>query len=251
MASIIKPLRLLIVAVLAEISIGSMQNQSAAWADSALVFVPPKGSAPKATRGAASRGDLLCTQNPTEPIRQMVSLIPIGFSPNLTIAERPSFFVYIPQTSARTAFFSLKDEIGQRSYHTTVTLPAQAGVIRIELPDTVAPLVVGQSYQWGLAVLCAGKLRPDSPMINGWVQRTALEPKLATQLQSASAMERVVLYGSNGIWYDMVTALAQLRQQRPHDQDLPSAWKQLLDSVGLEAVSSATLISQPLTHSSP
>ena len=251
MASIIKPLRLLIVAVLAEISIGSMQNQSAAWADSALVFVPPKGSAPKVTRGAASRGDLLCTQNPTEPIRQMVSLIPAGFSPNLTIAERPSFFVHIPQTSARTAFFSLKDEIGQRSYHTTVTLPAQSGVIRIELPDTVAPLVVGQSYQWGLAVLCAGKLRPDSPMINGWVQRTALEPKLATQLQSASAMERVVLYGSHGIWYDMVTALAQLRQQRPHDQDLASAWKQILKSVGLEAVSSATLISQPLTHSSP
>lgn len=251
MASIIKPLRLLILAILAEMSIGSALNQHQAWADSALVFVPPKGSAPRVTRGAASRGSLLCTQTPTDPIRQMVSLVPVGSGPNLTIAERPSFFVYIPQTSAKQAFFSLKDEIGQQSYHTTVTLPAQAGVIRVELPDTVAPLIVGKSYQWGLAVLCSGKLRPDSPAINGWVQRTELDPKLATQLQAASAMERVVLYSSNGIWYDAVTALAQLRQQRPQDQDLASAWKQILDSVGLEAVSSASLISQQLAPLSP
>lgn len=159
----------------------------------------------------------------------------------LTIAERPTFFVNIPPTSAQQAFFSLKDEMGKVHYQAIVPVVSKGKVMRFTLPQATLPLVVGKRYQWGVATLCSGKLKPDSPFVSSWIQRVEPSTKLVAQITQATPIDRASLYGSNGIWYDTLTTIADMRQQQPNNLTLVSTWSELLSSVGLSEI-----VSQPL-----
>jgi hypothetical protein len=209
-----------------------------ALAGSAVTFNPPRGGAPQQTRGGASRGEV-CVQSPTEIAPQLVALIPPS-DQILTLKAHPTFFVYVPPTSAQAAFFSLRNETGQVTYQTTLPIVATGGILRVDLPDTAPALEVGQSYQWGIALLCSGKLRPDSPFVNSWVQRS--QPSGEMVADTAPSLERAALYGSSGIWYDTLSTLADLQQQQPNNAELTTIWQNLLNSVQLNSVSSALLL---------
>jgi len=213
---------------------------SDAGALASVPFNPPKGGAPGG-RGGASRGDAVCSTNPAEFTQRFMPLTPVNSSYGLTVAQRPTLFAYIPPSSARKAFFSLKDENGRMHYQTTLPIAGSGGFLRINLPESVPPLVVGKRYHWGVAVLCAGKLKPDSPFVSSWVQRIEPSPKLAEQISKTAAMEQASLYGTHGIWYDMLTILVDARQQQPNNPALRSDWTNLLSSVGLGAIASEPL----------
>ena len=212
---------------------GLLLSTPSAQAGSKVTFNPPRGGAPHQTRGGASRGD-------TAP--QLIALIPHSAS-GLTLKAYPTFFVYIPPTSAQEVFFSLRDETGQVTYQTTLpiaNLPiAAGGILRVDLPDTAPALQVGKSYQWGIALLSAGKLRPDSPFIASWIQRSQTSPAIA---DAEPSLENAALYGSSGIWYDALSTLADLRQQQPDNTELTIIWQNLLNSVELNSISSALLL---------
>jgi hypothetical protein len=208
---------------------------SPGWASS-VVFTPPRSGAPQDTRGGASRGNLTCAQTPQATTAQFMLLTPSHAQESLTVSERPTLFAYIPPTSAQKAFFSLNDDAGKTYYQTTLRVPQTGGIVSIRLPDTMAPLQVGKSYRWGVAILCAGKLRPDSPFISSWIQRTLLSPQLLSQAQRATALDRAALYGKQGVWYDTLTTLAKLKRQQPNDRAIANNWLQVLKSVGLEGI---------------
>ena len=218
-----------------------------AQAGSVVTFNPPRGGAPQQTRGGASRGEV-CTASTASPTAslteaesQLVALVPQS-DYVLTLKAHPTFFVYIPPTSAKQAFFSLKNEARQVTYQTTLPIATTGGILRIDLPDTAPELQVGQSYQWGIALLCSGKLRPDSPYINSWVKRSQPSGAVTVDADAAPSLERVASYGNSGIWYDTLSTLADLRQQQPNDAELTTTWQNLLNSVELNSVSSAIFL---------
>jgi Domain of Unknown Function (DUF928) len=213
---------------------------SAEFSQAGTAFNPPGGSAPNG-RGGASRGEIACSSNPGEFSRRFLPLTPIDSKYGLTVSERPTFFVNIPPSSAQKAFFSLKDAQGKIYYQTVLPINKQGGIMRIDLPLSTAPLTVNQPYQWGIAALCSGKLKPDSPFVSSWVKRVALSTNLASQLAKATPIDRAALYSTNGIWYDTLTTLVDTRQETHNNATLLSTWSTLLTSVGLGDVATQTL----------
>lgn len=208
----------------------------AAWA---VPFNPPSGGAPKG-RGGASRGDAVCSSDPETFIQRFTTLAPSDSNYGLTVSQRPTLFAYIPPTSAQKAFFTIKEEHGRVHHQMMLPIASKGGILRIDLPQSAPPLKLGQRYQWGIALLCKGKLRPDSPFVSSWVQRVELPTSLTGKISPSASMEQVALYGANGIWYDMLATLADLKQQQPNNSGLQSRWSELLSSAGLGAIAQET-----------
>lgn len=221
----------------------SIFPQMPGQADTSIIFIPPRGGAPKDTRGTASRGDSNCSENSTDRVQRLMALAPNGSHNGFTLSERPTLFVYVPPTSARQALFAVKDETGKLHYQSILPLTGDEGAIGLTLPPTAPPLEINKRYQWGFAILCSGQLKPDSPFVSIWIQRTQQNPNLTSQLQRSSEIERAALYASNGVWYDMLKTLAELKQQHPQDKSLAATWERLLESVGLSEISSKPLVS--------
>lgn len=160
----------------------------------------------------------------------------------LTASASPTFWFYVPYslTPKLPALFVLQDEQGKNIYTTSLTTSVeQSSIAKISLPSTTV-LDVGKMYHWYFVIDC----HPDAPpQVDGWVQRTTLSPTLRSKLQKASPSQRAALYAARGIWYDTLTALAQLRSTNPQDIVIANDWVSLLSSVGLEAIAS-----EPIAH---
>lgn len=154
-----------------------------------------------------------------------------------TVAERPSFLFYIPYSpqQAPDGEFVLQSEQGDDIYRTDVTLPQTPGIVSISIPSTVKPLEISQSYRWYFKLYCESQQASTPIFVEGWVQRVALTPTLKSQLLAAKARDYAV-YAANGIWYDALTHLAQLRHTNRANPQLDLEWIDLLNAkgVGLE-----------------
>lgn len=161
----------------------------------------------------------------------------------LTVSERPTFFVYVPPTTAEEASFSLQDDRGELAYQTKVALPKNGGTIGISLPETASTLQVGKTYKWFFEIHCTAQFDPDNPIVEGSVSRTEIDPALEGRLASSqTAVDRSQLYGEAGIWYDTIGTLAKARQAQPQDRSLAQNWYELLESVGLDEVADRPLV---------
>jgi hypothetical protein len=205
-----------------------------------VTFQPPAGNAPSNTRGAAARGSITCLEGQQSGPQQVTLLLPAS-NQGLTTSERPSFFAYLPKTSAQSVFFSLENQQGQTQYQTMVPIRGDAGILQVNLPQSVAPLEMNQGYRWGIALLCSGKLKPDSPFVSGWVKRVASTADVANG-QKASKLELASAYGAQGIWFDMLMALADSPSKSTKNLASCSDWQNLLRSSGLEAIATAPFL---------
>jgi len=182
------------------------------------VFSPPPGTdgIPDRTAGGASRGEA------TWPI----ALQP---TPNegLTVAARPTFLVYVPETEAKEAVFILKDKNEDYYYQETLPIEQTGGIIRIKLPETAEALTLGNSYSWSMILVPEGGLEPGSPGVKGTIKRVE-----ATTTQSQAAQT----------WYDEVANLAEMRWEQPSDRTVAEKWENLLASVGLQAIASKPIL---------
>ncbi len=215
---------------------------SSSWAKTVIRFEPPGGGAPGETKGGASRGDIACATATSRDTPQIVLLTPTNSNYGLTTLEHPTFLMYVPPSSAQKAFFSIKNTKGQVHYRQTFSVPQQGGILRITLPNSIAPLALNQSYEWGMVLMCGGKLRPDSPFASGWIQRIQLETKVNARLQKQAANEQAATYGASGIWYDMISTIADLKLQKPQDSAISDAWAQILNSAGLTKITSTAIV---------
>jgi hypothetical protein len=179
----------------------------------------------------------------------LVALIP-STNIGLTVAEHPQFWFYISSSSRRSflAEFVLIDEHENDVYKTpeNYRLPENtSGIISITLPQTSPPLQEGKYYRWVFSLICNPSDRSGDLTVNGWIERVPLESKLEQQLKTAAnPIDRVFLYANaeNGLWYEALTSLAQLRLSYPQDEQLAKDWISLLESVDL-----ADIAQKPLT----
>ncbi len=206
-----------------------------------IIFKPPNDGAPKTTNGAATRDGKTCLSDPSQDGKLTVAILPQAHY-GLTLSSRPEFLIYKTKTLAKQILFSLKSEDGEQVFQAFMPLPSETGIVSINMPAEAPELVANKKYKWTMAIVCGKALRPDSPTIEGWIQYIPKSPTLAAKLQALTPLDRIVLYGENGIWYDMVSDLNRLRRASPDNQTLTRAWEQLLQDNGLQAIEPISFI---------
>lgn len=208
-------------------------------------YQPPDRSAPSSTAGGASRGG--CIEN----TGVLTSLMPKN-NLGLTLTGYPTFFWYVPKSSAEALEFKLLDgKNGQVIYQKTLPVPENSGIVSFTLPNNElsAPLEVGKMYHWFFTMVCPPNSDQELPdksgnvIVDGWVERTEFSPSLVNKLENAAPSDRPALYAASGLWHDSLTTLVELLRQKPDDRNLKNQWKKLLDSVGLNVI-----VEQPMLN---
>lgn len=204
--------------------------------------VPPGTGAPTGRQGRGSRGcGATDRQIDASSEKHLKALVPESVG-GFTTAERPTFWFYVPYQPPMTGEFVLRDRDGNLVYKTMVTLPAKPGAIALSLPTSVAPLTLDKLYSWYFKIRCQPN-KPNSEgslfsYVEGWIQRTSLNPALSSQLQNATPQQKVTLYARNGIWYEALTIAAELYRNNPKDTN----WTELLEDVGLGEIASEAIV---------
>ncbi|WP_287314015.1 DUF928 domain-containing protein [Moorena sp. SIO1G6] len=160
----------------------------------------------------------------------------------LTLAESPTFWFYVPEQSTRelTVEFVLLNQNQQAVLVKSITLSGTPGIVRVRLNQ---PLQTDQLYRWQFSVLVNPQNPSGNPTVEGLVKRITADSTLSSKLNAAtSPRDRIAIYASHGIWHDAMTALAQLRSQKPEDSRLERDWEDFLGSVGLRAIAVKPLV---------
>lgn len=214
--------------------------------------LPPSGTPIGRRRGAAGRGNCTVNQPLTALVPATEKSVGAGKATYVwgkTIAPHPTFWFYLPDSnsSLRSIEFVLQDEQDNDVYRSPVSIPQKPGIISVRLPSTLTPLQINQNYHWFLKTTIVTSCDRTEPVIakdvvEGWVQRVSPNPTFASQLKSAPPWQQVMLYAQNGLWYDTLTTLAQLRLTNPQDGTLKADWNQLLQSAGLGEIASQSFV---------
>ncbi|MEM7065356.1 MAG: DUF928 domain-containing protein [Cyanobacteria bacterium P01_B01_bin.77] len=176
------------------------------------VFEPPGDDRPDNTRAGGSRNDLAC--NADEPPIQ--ALLPVS-QYALTRQARPEIFVQLTDTSANSAVLVFEDRQADYYERVVVSIPEGESFVNWSLPDSAAALVVGKNYRWSVSLICDQFLRPNDPVLSGWVQRTEADNLLLNLDGEAYAQA----LAAEGYWYDL---LSWFHQQK--DGQLETFWQQ-------------------------
>ncbi|HAC65914.1 MAG TPA: hypothetical protein DCF68_20870 [Cyanothece sp. UBA12306] len=199
---------------------------------------PPEDMKPKRTRSAGSRNNGQCSQdtqtaNLTDAESTKNNMMPLvpssGFG--LTLAKKPTLWVYLPETSAKQVVLSIQEEGITHHSQTFISITGKSGMIKLQPSGDSPPLEVGKSYQWAVILVCGKRPSPNDPVVTSWVRRVAL----ADPIQQGSMLDRASWYGEQGIWYDALTYLMQARKSQPNNQQLIDIWTEFLQSGGLNS----------------
>ncbi|TAO04865.1 MAG: DUF928 domain-containing protein [Phormidium sp. SL48-SHIP] len=207
------------------------QNSAHAQSVGPVAFQPPTGERlPDSAGGATRPASQKCRQDPNSE-HSLSALIPPG-QVGLTTAEAPVVFVYLPPTDATSVYFSLKDAQNQELYSEIIPIEDSAGILQVELPSTVAPLELEQTYHWDLGILC-NPAQTDLPWVSGVLRRVSPSSEVPADFAQWSALEQAAWYGNAGLWYDTLNLLAQEYRQAPENPEALESWTNLLTTVGL------------------
>lgn len=205
-------------------------------ASASIKFNAPKKGAPPATAGGATRGFCLA-----ESDRIPVSLVPVKQNLGVTLAAHPSFFFYVPESRAKTAHFLLLTDEGQTIvFEEKIALPQKSGIVQYDLPEAAPALEVGKSYHWYITLTCDDTGPSGNPSIEGWVERVE-DVALTKRLEKTAQSVRPEIYAQSGIWHESLKSLAELQRQSPENTKVRADWRNLLQSVGLDAIANEPL----------
>ena len=213
--------------------VGQMQVKQTQLAQS---NPPPPPTNPGSSSAGGRRDSSACPQDPTVTASPFLTALSPIAAPSLTLEERPTFLIYVPGTSAKNAEFSLRDRAGRGVYRITVALTHTPNLISVSLPAQTAALEVDKPYTWAFAIICNPDDRLEDRFVTGSVQRAALDANRSRQIEQASPRQRLALYQEDGIWYETLALLLELNHSQPNDPDLGTAWRELLQSGGVDTL---------------
>jgi hypothetical protein len=213
-----------------------------------VIFQPRSDQpAPKTTVGGGRRSDGKCAQDRNASEESAQSNTPdrlvtplVRSDSQVTVLARPTFLVYVPQTSAQALELKLEDGQGKGIYHTRINLTGTPGIVSMSLPAAAPELEVGKDYKWLVSVVCQSGA-PDDLFVEGSVRRIQPDSTLS-QVDKVEPLEQAALYAKSGVWYEAVANLAALRKAQPNDSQVASAWENLLKDAGLGAIANAPLM---------
>ncbi|BAU10538.1 hypothetical protein LEP3755_10220 [Leptolyngbya sp. NIES-3755] len=221
----------------------SITQQIAQSPNPVILFTPPpQDGTPSTTRGAGSRDNQQCSQDSSATTQatgkpSLTALVPSDRS-GLTWSARPTFWVYVPQTSARQIVLSIKQG---NQFHSQrfVPITGTSGILGIQTAEDSPPLEVDKDYQWAIVLVCGDRPSPNDPVVSALVRRK--QP--TTNLNSQTALQQATTYSKQGIWYDAITVLAEAKRSQPNDSALNQTWTNFLmqPTVGLNAIATEPL----------
>ncbi|MEG4987149.1 DUF928 domain-containing protein [Microcoleus sp. BR0-C5] len=199
-------------------------------------FTPPDVTAPDNRQGGTHRG---CKLRDGLFITPLIPESNIG----LTLTESPTFFVYVSQPAAQVEFILLNADESEVVYETTLKND-KAGIVGVSLSekDKTKNIEVGKRYVWSFALACDPLERSGDYIVKGWMQRIEPQANLKNDLANPDPMAKVMAYARNGIWYETLATLAEMRRLAPNDSRLTTEWTQLLQSQGLESIAAQPLV---------
>ncbi|AFZ06400.1 protein of unknown function DUF928 [Oscillatoria nigro-viridis PCC 7112] len=219
----------------------NIQLTGAAWNS----FQPPEDGVPGRREGGGTRG-LKCPAATTA----LTALIPQS-TMGQTISAKPTFFYYLPVALDKTVQFELADERDKTLYKKSFRLvTSRAGVVSVSLgsDDNSPALEVGKNYQWYFTIKCNPKNTTDDVLVSGWINRTALAPTVKIELdRSSDSLAKLSIFAQQGLWYEYLATLAQLRIESPSDASLALKWSAVLNSVELGKIAQEPLVTSELT----
>jgi len=223
----------------------AIRNVTSYQRRSGLIGFVPVGK-PGRTQGAASRGG--CFLHTDSAPDSVVPLIPTSDEKEaqLTTAEHPTFFFYIPQTAQqikKLQFVLQDDETNQPLYEQSFKPVGQAGIVSVTIPADQLSLKTSKKYTWNFSIICNSYGDKDVDL-QGKIELLQDE-NLADQIQQTTQpLDQAVIYATAGFWENSLSIIANLRRQRPNDPQVQKYWADLLKSVELEEV-----VNQPLLPS--
>ncbi|MGK7954934.1 MAG: DUF928 domain-containing protein [Crocosphaera sp.] len=190
--------------------------------------------APKKSAGGGTRGDdQTCFSNEdNEP--PLVALMPNRENKAKTATDTPTFYGYIPTTTATQGEFVLVDEDNKEVYYTAFSLPTTPGIMTLEIPETVN-LQPG-NYTWSLMVICDSRYRNRDKYVEGSLEYIAPKQDLENQIKDKPSLEKAEVYANESLWFETLDTVAKIKEENPQE------WEQLLTSVGLEILAEVPMI---------
>ena len=132
---------------------------------SSMSFEPsPDDGSPRRTTAGGSRNPGQCPGDRT--VNQPLAVIPT----EQTIDSHSLMQIQVPETSARSAEFSVFDESGRGLYQTLLALGDQSEIVSIALPSNSQPSQPNQRYRWVFSLICQSDDRLQDRSISGWIQ---------------------------------------------------------------------------------
>jgi len=198
-----------------------------------VVYKPPARGRPARTVGGATRGT-----SDKMPVLFVVTPDHVG----LTTSAQPSLFWYIdqvPDASIRIEFTLLDEESIAPLVEKFLVTPKRAGVHRIRLADYGAQLVTHTEYEWSVALVLDSNDRSKDIVATGWIDRVEPSEQLVSRLATEGRERAVVVYASEGLWYDAFSTLSDQIDRNPADEQPRQQRAALLRQVGLEEAATA------------
>lgn len=207
----------------------------------------PNIGKPERREGGGTRGP--CIEKSEN--NNLVPLVPNN-SFGATVSEYPTFLVYVPAINKQEKpqiKFTLQGANNQEIYTSTATITNTAGIISIRLPggSNLPGLETGKTYKWSFTLICYPEQEQEgdhsgNSQVQGSIGRVE-NPALVQQLeQITTPRDKFLTYAAAGVWYDALSALAELRRSQPDNPILAKDWQDLLQSVGLETIAAEPLL---------
>jgi hypothetical protein len=178
-------------------------------------FTPPERGIPGRREGGGTRGLVL------------TALVPQS-NAGLTTTSQPTFFYHVngPLLNS-TVELILADDKDQTLYRSIFKLTTKGpGIVSVSLPVQIGntpTLEVGKNY------IVHFTLVDQSIDVTSWVKRVASDSSNV----GMSLTDQANAYKQQAIWYDTLTALAQLQQEQ-NSSVASSEWIQVLREIGID-----------------
>jgi hypothetical protein len=197
--------------------------------DSAIAAAKPWRILPKLpSRGApGTNGSGASRPSCLESAKPMVVLASTSSNWGETIDAHPTFWFYQPYQGVAVQL-DLRDENTQSVvFSSTYKVKGDAGIAKLTLPETAPTLEVDKLYRWQVSFVCDAKSQ-QAYIAKGVIVRRKLSDSLNYKLQRAKPEERASIFAEQGLWYNALNELADLRQKKPKNADVQANWRILL-----------------------
>ncbi len=190
--------------------------------------------APKKSAGGGTRSDDQTCLTNEENETPLVALMPNRENKAKTATDTPTFYGYIPPTTATQGEFVLVDENNKEVYYTRFSLPSTPGIIKLEIPETVN-LQPGD-YTWSLMIICDSRYRNRDKYVEGSLEYIPSTPGLENQIKDKPSLAKAEVYANESLWFETLDTVAKIKEENPQE------WQELLSSVGLEMLVEVPMI---------
>ncbi len=180
-----------------------------------LIMSYPKNSAPGNRSAAVTRGP--CDANPP-----LTALVPNG-QLGLTALEHPTLWFFVPEMIPQPLRLEITDLQGHSLLRKEYPYNGKPGIVSLKIEATLKP---NTAYNWQFMFVCQED--GQDPTVSGRIQRTG---QSAIVLSDRTQLLRAA---RKGLWFDVLSAVAEHRYRQPQDMQNNLDWRTLMRSVDLD-----------------